>query len=994
MATTFDYYQPTKLTSDDFEMKFNDLVDALKECTENYVKQKRKDSGAVIDDVSEEEHLRLLRSVLANIKTAKFLIALSRVDVFDNDFAEMLVTKGFHLDMLACLKKLKYFSNLPLVHIVTLLGKVLSGAEGTENKVVDNYMEFSIALNKGFMKAGHCHHAVSPMMRLTFKEFLKQKEIQAKAQWPKKILELYSQNNQELEQIDPHAIYPTSIYRRCEGKTFATPDSQTIEAVMSTSITTTIKITNNVLDPVKNQLLAEVYKPFGRVVAIVDDKVEACGYVEQLKNYFKYHDVNDINVLIFGGNEIDKDMSNVEKILVALKKTGAPRNEPVLIAAGGVLGDLAGFACALYHRNTPYVMLCTSIVAGIDAGPSPRTCCDGFGYKNLYGAYHPPVLTLTDRMFWKTLRTGWVRHGIAEIVKMACVKDLRCFELLEEASAMSKKFGLAKRMIKINEDDKVGSLAYPNILVDTKFGTEFSDDLLEELSDTGFDNDYFQQICDEIVGRAMDGYVRSEYGNLWETHQCRPHAFGHTWSPGYELPAGMLHGHAVATCMGFGAYLAWKKMNWISETDMNRILGLISSLELALWHPIMKNHKMIYSAQVKMKQKRGGNLAAPVPRGVLGKCGYINELSEVELGERLTAYHEYVLGKGYARNGLGVEMHCHEVGLQDPSSVIKPGDLDTAHKATPVSQTEQPENYNEWIKLMQEKRHAGREFSILDNQKSEPHPPPFAAFHLFANETVERYAISQTSPNSAAIRTASKITEKEDMFMPCMVGAIESQFLKLVTQISGAQKILDVGTFTGMSAIAFAESSPDAQITTLEFDETIAKTAQRIFDAAGETDGKFSASQIELIQGDAKESMKKLRERGEKYDLIFLDADKETYSTYYDLALGDNENDGLLAEGGFLLADNSLCALLYDQKDFRSQALHEFNQKVQADPRVEQVVLTVREGVTLIRRKNDPSFRKIAMRNAGSDDKHSMVQAVKQALFAPFSLLFGFGLQQ
>merc|ERR1719189_1829420 len=54
----------------------------------------------------------------------------------------------------------------------------------------------------------------------------------------------------------------------------------------------------------------------------------------------------------------------------------------------------------------------------------------------------------------------------------------------------------------------------------------------------------------------MEGYVRSEYGNLWETHQCRPHAYGHTWSPGYELPAGMLHGHAVATCMGYGAYLA------------------------------------------------------------------------------------------------------------------------------------------------------------------------------------------------------------------------------------------------------------------------------------------------------------------------------------------------------------------------------------------------------------------------------------------------------
>merc|ERR1712113_941137 len=205
--------------------------------------------------------------------------------------------------------------------------------------------------------------------------------------------------------------------------------------------------------------------------------------------------------------------------------------------------------------------------------------------------------------------------------------DLRCFELLEEASAMSKKFGLAKRMIKINEDDKVGSLAYPNILVDTKFGTEFSDDLLEELSDTGFDNDYFQQICDEIVGRAMDGYVRSEYGNLWETHQCRPHAFGHTWSPGYELPAGMLHGHAVATCMGFGAYLAWKHCNWISEAQCHRICKLIIDLELALWHDVMADKSIFHASTKKMIQKRGGNLAAPLPRGEIGECGYLNDIT-------------------------------------------------------------------------------------------------------------------------------------------------------------------------------------------------------------------------------------------------------------------------------------------------------------------------------------------------------------------------------
>ena len=89
------------------------------------------------------------------------------------------------------------------------------------------------------------------------------------------------------------------------------------------------------------------------------------------------------------------------EILFDLKKLGVMRNEPVLVVGGGVIADIAGFACALFHRNTPYVMLATSIVAGIvagiDAGPSPRTCCDRQGYKNAFRAFHPPVVTLTDR---------------------------------------------------------------------------------------------------------------------------------------------------------------------------------------------------------------------------------------------------------------------------------------------------------------------------------------------------------------------------------------------------------------------------------------------------------------------------------------------------------------------------------------------------------------------------------------------------------------------
>jgi len=92
--------------------------------------------------------------------------------------------------------------------------------------------------------------------------------------------------------------------------------------------------------------------------------------------------------------------------------------------------------------------------------------------------------------------------------------------------------------------------------------------------------------------------------------------------------------------------------------------------------------------------------------------------------------------------------------------------------------------------------------------------------------------------------------------------------------------------------------------------------------------------------------MKQLAIEGHKFDIIFLDADKENYQAYYDIAL----DEGLLADNGIIMADNVLCALLYDKTDFRSQKLHEFNQYVKNDPRVEQVQLTIREGISIIRR--------------------------------------------
>jgi len=538
-----------------------------------------------------------LAALLRSPAVEELLLHIARVRIFGEE-----LHRGFaqNLELLSLLKKLKYWFVLPQAVFLQCFSD-MAAALGVEVSDLAEHAEAAMVSSQGKKR-------VSVLCR-------------------EQDLQCYLNLERELEVAEPHAVFPTSTYRACDGQVLATEDASLIEAVMSTTITTTIRILTGVLDT-KNLTLRNVYAPLGRCMTVVDAHVDKL-YGERINGYFAAHNI-PLNKLVVSGMEAGKGVDAVSNILKALKGQGVMRNEPVLIVGGGVVADIGGLATALYDRNTPYIMLCTSIVAGIDAGPSPRTCCNSDGYKNLYGAYHPPVMTLTDRTFWSTLHEGWLRHGIAEIIKMAIVKDYPLFELLEEVGPR---------------------------LIYTKFGTLCPED--EE----------FCKKCDLIVGMAMHSYVQSEYGNLWETHQCRPHAYGHTWSPGYELPAGMLHGHAVATCMGYGALLA-KRCGFINMEQMNRILRLLSTFGLSLWHPIMHDPQRIWETNVKIIQKRGGHLCAPVPRAAIGQCGYIQELTFEDVGASIEEYHE--LCKGFPRGGLGVEVHCREVGLEDPSVPVEP----------------------------------------------------------------------------------------------------------------------------------------------------------------------------------------------------------------------------------------------------------------------------------------------------------------------------------
>ncbi|MCH2036916.1 MAG: sedoheptulose 7-phosphate cyclase, partial [Puniceicoccaceae bacterium] len=424
---------------------------------------------------------------------------------------------------------------------------------------------------------------------------------------------------------DAHVVYPTSPYRISQGHIVSNDDYSVIDGVITSTISTSIRVQNNALG-IADPLLRSIYAPHRRCIALVDSNVDLY-YKVDIQKYFEHHNIK-LHYKVHRAMEVDKHINNVEKILAELKALGASRDEPILIIGGGVLADIAGFATALYHRNTPYVMLNTSVVSGIDAGPSPRTCSDGYGYKNLFGAYHAPILSITDKTFFKTLHKGWIRHGVAEIIKMGGVKDIKLLDLLEQVGP---------------------------ILVDTAFGTINTK--------KGSEVDI---ICNNILGLALKSYVESEYDNLYETHQCRPHAFGHTWSPGFEIASGMLHGHAVSVGMGFNGYLSYQK-GWIVKEEFLRLLDIITLFGLSIWHDILLDTEILWSAQLKMTEKRGGNLAAPVPKGSLGKCGYINNISRNELKNSILEYKQFC--NLYPRDGVGIEPLCSDVGLEDPSVV-------------------------------------------------------------------------------------------------------------------------------------------------------------------------------------------------------------------------------------------------------------------------------------------------------------------------------------
>jgi caffeoyl-CoA O-methyltransferase len=199
---------------------------------------------------------------------------------------------------------------------------------------------------------------------------------------------------------------------------------------------------------------------------------------------------------------------------------------------------------------------------------------------------------------------------------------------------------------------------------------------------------------------------------------------------------------------------------------------------------------------------------------------------------------------------------------------------------------------------------------------------------------IEEYLERLSSPHEELLADLSAETARELGSTPMLTGPVAGRFLELLVWFGRPRRVLEIGTFSGHSALAMAAALPEgARIDACELDPTRAAFAQRWFDRSPH------GSRITLHVGPALETIRNLE--GD-FDLVFIDADKDGYVGYYEAVLPR------LSERGLIVADNTLASGRVVEGE--RPAIADFNEHVAADPRSVQVILSVRDGMTLIRR--------------------------------------------
>lgn len=623
--------------------------------------------------------------------------------------------------------------------------------------------------------------------------------------------------------------------------------------------------------------------------------------------------------------------------MVFFADIGLMRRETPLVCGGGLITDIIGTACALYRRSTSYVRLPTTLIGLIDASVAIKVGGNLAGkHKNRIGAFHPHSGVILDFHFLASLPEEHIRNGIAELIKISTVEEREAFELIEA-----------------NVED----------LIQFKFG--YAPGAPEGLRDIG------RSIAHKCVLRML----QLECPNLHEHDQNRAIAFGHTWSPCYELSQSppLHHGHAISIDMCFSMTWAAKE-GWVSEALRDRVHSVFRRANLSMYHPWFTTEKLHYGTETIMA-RRDGDLFAAIPDKEIGNTRYI---MKADFGGRpgLDASLEAGLD---AHRALAEATHP-KAGVGECPFIT----IGTAQQCThcACSKLELGTWSERLVELMQE---IGSSQSFCTVQEK---VDGIVRWWDLSAEYMQR----QSTPLGKAVQKILAAQDEENPFPEGMSNdwALDVQSaqtldflsaLKAQSNCSGSVA-WDLGTLTGVSAAVLSQHFED--VVTIERESALVSFARKHLD-----------SSVSVVQSEIEPWLKEQGEQGQQADLIFMDLDKTCYEPIYRLVKGLN----LLKPGGLLLCDNVLYRGLTAQLDAgesvevspktreNAEALVRFNKLVKKDVqagRMRSLMMPVRDGMMAVMRDPKEGMADSMYENSGdSTSGDSGDDGVMNAIMGP-----------
>ena len=324
--------------------------------------------------------------------------------------------------------------------------------------------------------------------------------------------------------------------------------------------------------------------PSPRCMVVIDSNVYEF-HGERIRRFFSRHDV-DTHYLCLEASESNKDMELVLRVIRDFDTHRiARRSDPVVAIGGGVLLDVVGFAASIYRRGIPYLRVPTTLLSFVDAGVGAKTGINLWKNKSRLGTYHPPVASYIDCSFLQTLDRRQLRNGIAEILKIALIKDRPLFDLLNQSgpALIERKFQLAG-------------------------------------------------VAQRVVERSIQGMLEELQPNLWEHDLNRLVDFGHTFSPMIEMRAlpDLLHGECVAIDITLSTLISAKR-GLLAAPDKDMVLSLLERLDLLLWHKACEP-SVLTQGLSNTTLHRDGRQRCPLLVDI-GAAVFVNDLRSHEVEE-------------------------------------------------------------------------------------------------------------------------------------------------------------------------------------------------------------------------------------------------------------------------------------------------------------------------------------------------------------------------